>query len=314
MTALTRAIIHHTASSSSINTTSLEQSKGIVRGHQNSHMDANGWCDIGYHFLVDALGNIFEGRKNSMTTLIRGTHAGCGNTDTFGFSLMGYFHSPYNNVPPAAMQNSLYDVIAWRMPAGWSPYGARTTYSGSLNGTAAPVDYHKWVGASGTSGCAVTSCPGDIIINDYITQNFTGGPVRTGIATRRSSPVIVDGATGGSASWTTATSATDKYGADYRWRWTAATSDAVTFTGNLPSTKTYTVSAWWSQGSNRSTTAPYLVDHSGGTATVNVNQQANGGKWNVLGSYSFNSGNNTVRLSCWTTTGFVVIADAVKWE
>ena len=89
MTALTRAIIHHTASSSSINTTSLEQSKGIVRGHQNSHMDANGWCDIGYHFLVDALGNIFEGRKNSMTTLIRGTHAGCGNTDTFGFSLMG---------------------------------------------------------------------------------------------------------------------------------------------------------------------------------------------------------------------------------
>ncbi len=185
MAALTRAIIHHTASQSTFSTTSLEQSKGFVRGHQNGHMDVNGWCDIGYHFLVDALGNIFEGRKNSMTTLIKGTHAGCGNTDTFGFSFMGYFHSPYYQDPPVAMRSAMYDVIAWRMPAGWTPYGNRTTYSGSLNGTAAAVDYHKWVGASGTSGCASTSCPGDIIINNYITQNFFGGDMRTGIANRR---------------------------------------------------------------------------------------------------------------------------------
>ena len=28
-------------------------------------MDAQGWCDVGYHFLFDKLGNIFEGRANS---------------------------------------------------------------------------------------------------------------------------------------------------------------------------------------------------------------------------------------------------------
>src|SRR5688500_2555779 len=63
--ALTRAIVHHTAAASDWNTTSLETSKGKIRGIQNYHMDTQGWCDIGYHFLVDKLGNIFEGRANS---------------------------------------------------------------------------------------------------------------------------------------------------------------------------------------------------------------------------------------------------------
>jgi hypothetical protein len=47
---------------------------------------------------------------------------------------------------------------------------------------------------------------------------------------------------------------------------------------------------------------------------VQKNQQVNGGSWQLLGSWSMNAGTNQVRLSCWTTTGFVVIADAIKWE
>ena len=304
MGSLTRAIIHHTAGSSDYNVTTLEDGKAKVRGVQNVHMDANGWSDIGYHFLVDKNGNLFEGRAGSMTTLPRGAHDG-NNTDSFGFTLLGYFHSPYNHDPNATMRGKIYDCIAWRMPSGWTPYG-----SGTYNGnTVGKLDGHRKVKA--------TACPGDTMHPPYITENYNGGDARTGVANRRTpappASVIVDGATG-SASWITATSATDKYGADYKYRSTESVSDAATFTGNLPSTKTYTVSAWWSQGANRSATAPYLIDHSGGTATVNVNQQANGGKWNSLGSYSFASGNRTVRVSCWTTTGFVVIADAVKFE
>src|SRR5687767_3379726 len=52
---LNRAVIHHTASSSHWSTTSLNESKANVRGVQNYHMDAQGWGDIGYHFLVDKL-------------------------------------------------------------------------------------------------------------------------------------------------------------------------------------------------------------------------------------------------------------------
>lgn len=184
MSSLTRAIIHHTAGASDF-TTDYETAKARVRNVQNYHMDNNAWCDIGYHFMVSNGGHIFEGRKGSMTSLIKGNHAGCGNVNSFGFTLLGYFHSPYNHSPSAAMQDAIYDVIAWRMPSGWSPYGGRTAYSGSLNGTAAPLDTHAWVGAWNGSTCAGTACPGSIMINNFITSDFNGGPMRTGIAQRR---------------------------------------------------------------------------------------------------------------------------------
>jgi hypothetical protein len=48
---------------------------------------------------------------------------------------------------------------------------------------------------------------------------------------------------------------------------------------------------------------------------VNVNQQQNGGTWVVLGTWTFNAGTSQrVRLSCWTTAGFYVVADAVRFE
>jgi hypothetical protein len=116
-----------------------------------------------------------------------------------------------------------------------------------------------------------------------------------------------------SANWATGTSSTDKYGADYRYRSTAAISDQATWTASLPSTRSYSVYAWWPQGSNRSATAPYTVYHAAGSTSVSKSQQANGGKWNLLGSWNMNAGSNQVRLSCWTSTGFIVVADAIKW-
>jgi hypothetical protein len=49
MSALNRAIVHHTAGSE-FNTTGLEASKANVRAIQTLHIN-NGWGDIGYHFL-----------------------------------------------------------------------------------------------------------------------------------------------------------------------------------------------------------------------------------------------------------------------
>jgi hypothetical protein len=132
-----------------------------------------------------------------------------------------------------------------------------------------------------------------------------------------SSGNIIDNSNSGftaSANWITATSATQKYGSNYRYRSTAPISDAATWSISLPSTKTYSVYAWWSAGSNRSTTTPYIVYHSSGSTTVNKNQQVNGGQWNLLGSWGMAGGANQVKMSCWTTTGFIVLADAINWQ
>lgn len=166
MANLTRATIHHTANQGDFNTTGIESSKANVRATQNYHMDVNGWCDIGYHFLVDKFGNIFEGRSGSMTSLPKGAHDSV-NTDSFGFNLMGYFHTPYNNDPPGPMRDALYKVIAWRMPSAWSPYGG-STYGGV--GNVGKLCGHRNVKS--------TACPGDLVYNPYITGNLNGGEAR----------------------------------------------------------------------------------------------------------------------------------------
>lgn len=123
-------------------------------------------------------------------------------------------------------------------------------------------------------------------------------------------PTYVDDSPAVSTSWATGTSASDKYGSDYKWRSTDAISDAAAWTMNVGVSGSYKVQAWWPAGSNRSTTAPYILPNG---SVVNVNQQINGGKWNTLGTVSLGTGNRTTQLSVWTGSGFIVVADAVRY-
>ena len=133
----------------------------------------------------------------------------------------------------------------------------------------------------------------------------------------RSQPVeyIVDNPQGTfSANWILSTMSSQKYGADYRYRSTAAISDPFTWRPNLPTAGNYEVYAWWPEGSNRCPQAPYIIYYNGGSANIKVNQQASGGQWNSLGIYPFAAGTTgNVKLSCWATAGYVVVADAVKF-
>jgi uncharacterized protein affecting Mg2+/Co2+ transport len=179
-------------------------------------------------------------------------------------------------------------------------------------GTISPGQSHGF-----TFNCTAPTTAGSYAFDWKMVQDgvqWFGATAGGGINVTASSAVVVDNQQATyTGSWATGTSATDKYGSDYRYHSTAAVSEPATFTGNITA-GSHSVYAWWPQGANRSATAPYIVYHSGGTTTVNKNQQANGGSWQLLGSWSFNGGNNDVRLSCWTTTGYIVVADAVKWE
>jgi len=169
---LTRAVIHHTAGASDYSTTGLEASKALVRAHQNYHMDTNGWCDIGYHFLNDKFGNNFEGREGSISSLPRGAHDGV-NTQSFGFSAMGYFHTPYNDQITSAQRSALYDLIAWRIP---NPF---TGFGGGSYGSGSNVGY-----LCGHRDVSATACPGDLFYNPYIGTDLNGGEARTQVNQR----------------------------------------------------------------------------------------------------------------------------------
>lgn len=170
MASLNRAVIHHTAGASDYNTTSEATSKVLVRSIQNYHMDINGWSDVGYHFLIDKLGNRFEGRQGAISSLPRGAHDGT-NTNSFGFSLMGYFHTPQNQQPTTAQRNAAYDLIAWKIPNPFTGFGSGT-YAGV---TAGYLCGHRNVDA--------TACPGDLMYA-YIGGNYTGGEARLAVNSR----------------------------------------------------------------------------------------------------------------------------------
>ncbi|MBA3672060.1 MAG: N-acetylmuramoyl-L-alanine amidase, partial [Gemmatimonadaceae bacterium] len=114
--------------------------------------------------------------------------------------------------------------------------------------------------------------------------------------------------------WTNASSQPEYYGGGYNYAPTAAVSDPATFWFYLPAAATKTVDAWWTDYTNRSTTAPYIAYNAAGTEVgrVSVNQQINGGKWNQLGTFAFTAGWNKIQLSRWTTSGYYVVADAVQ--
>ena len=86
------AVIHHTAGSNSY---TKSESAGIVKATQAYHMQGRDWCDIGYNFLVDKYGQIFEGRAGGIDKPVRAAHSGndAVNQETMGVSMMGTFSS-----------------------------------------------------------------------------------------------------------------------------------------------------------------------------------------------------------------------------
>ncbi len=149
-------VVHHTAGSNSY---SKSQSAGIVRATQAYHMKGRDWCDIGYNFLVDKYGQIFEGRVGGVDRAVRGAHAGnkTVNTYTMGVSMMGTYTS---SQPTAATKDAMVKLIGWRLGTTFHPAtGKYKVGSYSLNriaghrnvvSTACPgAAAYAWLSASG---------------------------------------------------------------------------------------------------------------------------------------------------------------------
>ena len=95
-------IVHHTAGSNF-----SSDWAAVVRSIWDFHVNTRGWADIGYNFLLDRNGNIYEGREDDT----RGAHFSGHNSQTSGMSLMGTFTSV---TPTATMRNALEDLLTWK--------------------------------------------------------------------------------------------------------------------------------------------------------------------------------------------------------
>jgi len=100
--------VHHTAGP---NAYSRERAPAVVRSIWAFHTSGRGWPDIGYQFLVDRFGTVYEGRRGSIDALPVGAQAGGFNADTIGVSVMGNFTSV---APPPRVLDAVVDVLAWQ--------------------------------------------------------------------------------------------------------------------------------------------------------------------------------------------------------
>src|SRR4051794_14367668 len=103
------ALVHHTAGS---NNYSPAQSAAIVRGVEVYHVKGNGWNDIGYNFLVDKYGQVFEGRYGGMERNVVGAHALGFNSGSVGVSLLGNYNPASIT---SARRAALEKPPAWRL-------------------------------------------------------------------------------------------------------------------------------------------------------------------------------------------------------
>ncbi|MEL6658436.1 MAG: N-acetylmuramoyl-L-alanine amidase [Bacteroidota bacterium] len=139
-TVVTHLIVHHSAGTNSANDWAA-----IVRAIWDLHVNGNGWDDIGYNYLVDPDGVLYEGRGND----IRGAHF-CGtNTGTMGVCVLGNFTSIE---PTSEAINSLERLLGWKAcDIDADPLG--TSFHASSGRNLMHISGHR-------DGCA-TACPGD---------------------------------------------------------------------------------------------------------------------------------------------------------
>lgn len=142
------AVIHHTVNSNSYTPSGAIS---LVRSIYAYHTVGRGYCDIGYNFLVDRFGRIYEGRYGGITQGVIGAHATLFNTNTFGVAMIGDFSSA---VPGPAIQNALISLLVWKMSLHrMNPNYAVERYGALLD----PILGHTDAGRVSGDG---TACPG----------------------------------------------------------------------------------------------------------------------------------------------------------
>ena len=151
------ALVHHTAGTNNYTRT---QSAAIVRGIEIYHVKGNGWNDIGYNFLVDKYGQVFEGRYGGVDKNVIGAHAEGFNTGSFGVALLGTYTSA---APPAVAQTALENLLAWRLDvAHVDPLSTVTVTSGGNPKYPAGVPVVLRA-VSGHRDTGPTTCPGNAL-------------------------------------------------------------------------------------------------------------------------------------------------------
>ncbi|KAF4410160.1 peptidoglycan recognition protein family protein [Streptomyces lycii] len=103
------AFVHHSATG---NNYSCKQAPSVIRGIYRYHTQSLKWRDIGYNFLVDKCGQIYEGRAGGVARAVMGAHTLGFNENSMGIAVLGTFGSA---TPPKDALDGVAKLTAWKL-------------------------------------------------------------------------------------------------------------------------------------------------------------------------------------------------------
>ena len=144
--AIHAAFVHHTVNA---NDYSRADVPAILRGIYAYHTQSRGWSDVGYNFLVDRFGRIWEGRWGGIRRAVIGAHTLGYNENAFAMSAIGNFELV---APSREMLQSYAQLLGWKL----SRYGVDgDAYTTIDNVTLSTISGHR--------DAAATACPGSYL-------------------------------------------------------------------------------------------------------------------------------------------------------
>jgi hypothetical protein len=156
----TKAVfIHHTDNSNNYNCKT--DVPGMLQAIEERHIDVLQWDDLGYNFIVDRCGNIYEGRAGGVDRAVRGAHSEGFNADSVGIAALGNFGA--GQKVPRPMLQAIAAIAAWKLDPGVDPMG-RVRLVSSNDKSRYPKGTSVELNAiSGHRDVFATSCPGDAL-------------------------------------------------------------------------------------------------------------------------------------------------------
>ncbi|AUG77562.1 hypothetical protein CFP65_2743 [Kitasatospora sp. MMS16-BH015] len=150
--------IHHTDTG---NDYACSDAPALIRAIYQYHVKTNGWRDIGYNFLVDRCGTVYEGRAGGIDKPVLGAHTLGFNTDSAGIAALGtYVSAPV----PQPQADALARTAAWKLAFAHQPPSGTATLTSASDGSR----YKKGTAVSfnaisGHRDAFNTECPGDVL-------------------------------------------------------------------------------------------------------------------------------------------------------
>ncbi len=116
--------VHHTVNS---NDYAAGDVPGLIRGMYRYHTQNLGWSDLGYNYLVDRFGRLWEGRAGGARKAVRGAHTLGFNSTSSGVAVIGNFET---GRPSQKVLTALVRLAAWKLSKyDRRPRGKATVFS-----------------------------------------------------------------------------------------------------------------------------------------------------------------------------------------